>query len=116
LPDKKIPAALFDCVIDNLFDNALRKRQSELDINIAIEIQIDPLCLTVCDSGYPIPENITENLLRGAVVSEHGLGVGLYQAARWAGQLGYRLTLISNRAGKVCFELQMSEDMERRRI
>ena len=105
LPDKNIPAALFDCVIDNLLDNVLRKRQSDPGIAISVEIQPEPLRLVVCDSGDPIPETITANLLRGVVVSENGLGIGLYQASRWAGQSGYRLKLISNRAGKVCFEL-----------
>ena len=106
LPDKKIPAALFDCVLDNLLDNALKKRQYQPDIAISVEIQPEPLRLTVCDSGDPIPEAISANLLRGAVVSENGLGVGLYQAARWAEQLGFRLKLIGNRAGNVCFELR----------
>ena len=105
LPGKNIPAALFDCVIDNLLDNVLRKRQSDPGIAISVEIQPEPLRLVVCDSGDPIPETITANLLRGVVVSENGLGIGLYQASRWAGQSGYRLKLISNRAGKVCFEL-----------
>jgi signal transduction histidine kinase len=73
------------------------------------------LRLTVCDNGDPIPERIAANLLRGIVVSEQGLGIGLYQAARWAGQLGYRLSLISNRAGKVCFELQENNGMKERR-
>ncbi len=116
LPDKNIPAALFDCIIDNLIDNALRKRQSATSITISIEIQPEPLRLIVCDSGDPIPENIAANLLRSAVVSENGLGIGLYQAARWAEQLGYRLTLISNRVGKVCFELRDNEGMKGRRI
>ena len=105
LPDKSIPAALFDCVLDNLLDNVLKKRQSDPDIEISVEIQPEPLRLVVCDSGDPIPETVTANLLRGVVVSENGLGIGLYQAARWAEQLGYRLKLISNRAGKVSFEL-----------
>jgi signal transduction histidine kinase len=104
LPDQGIPAALFDCVIDNLLDNVLRKRQSDPDIAISVEIQAVPLRLVVCDSGEPIPETIAANLLRGVVVSENGLGIGLYQASRWAGQLGYRLKLTSNRAGNVCFE------------
>jgi len=39
------------------------------------------------------------------VPSQYGLGVGLFQAAKQAGQLGYRLTLTSNDNGKVCFEL-----------
>jgi hypothetical protein len=39
------------------------------------------------------------------VASESGLGVGLYQAAAFAGQSGYALELADNRAGKVCFAL-----------
>jgi signal transduction histidine kinase len=113
LPDNNIPAALFDCIIDNLIDNSLRKRQSEPDIAISIEIQPEPLRLTVCDSGAPIPENIVANLLRGSVSSENGLGIGLYQAASWAEHLGYQLKLISNRAGKVCFELRDSREVNK---
>ena len=105
LPDKNIPAALFDCVLDNLLDNALRKRQTGCDIVISVEIQTEPLRLTVCDSGEPVPESIAANLLRGLVISDNGLGIGLYQAARWAEQLGFRLALISNQRGKVCFGL-----------
>ena len=106
LQNKKISAALFDCVLDNLLDNALKKRQSRPDITITVKIQAEPLRLTVCDSGDPIEKSITANLLRGVVVSENGLGIGLYQSARWAEQLGYHLALISNQAGKVCFELR----------
>lgn len=106
LPDKKIPAALFDCVVDNLLDNALRKRQTEQDIGISVKIDAEPLRVTICDSGAAIPEVIAVNLLRRVVASENGLGVGLYQSARWAEQQGCRLTLTSNRRGKVCFELR----------
>ena len=113
MPDNNIPAALFDCVIDNLIDNSLRKRQSEPDIAIVVQIESEPQRLTVCDSGAPIPENIAANLLRGGVFSENGLGIGLYQAASWAEHLGYRLTLISNRAGNVCFELRDSRGVEK---
>lgn len=109
LPGKNIPVALFDCILDNLIDNAVRKRQSEPGITISIEIQPEPLRLIACDNGNPIPENIAASLLHGAVVSENGLGVGLYQAARWAEQLGYRLTLASNQPGKVCFELRAAD-------
>jgi len=105
LPDRKIPAALFDCVLDNLLDNALRKRQSQPDVDITVELTAEPLRLMVCDSGEAIPDAITANLLRNVVVSQNGLGIGLYQSARWAEQTGYRLTLQSNRQGKVCFEL-----------
>ncbi len=33
------------------------------------------------------------------------LGIGLYQSARQAPQLGYRVELAENRAGCVCFTL-----------
>jgi hypothetical protein len=115
LPDTNIPAALFDCIIDNLIDNVERKRQSDPGVAISIKIQSNPVSLTVCDSGDPIPEKIATILLRGVVPSENGLGIGLYQAARWAGQLGYRMSLISNRDGNVCFELRDSEGEKERR-
>jgi signal transduction histidine kinase len=106
LPDKKIPAALFDCVLDNLLDNAFKKRQIQPDVAISVEIQSGPLRLIVCDNGDFIPEAVTANLLRGVTISENGLGIGLYQAARWSEQLGFQLSLISNLAGNVCFELR----------
>jgi len=106
IPDRKIHAALFDCVVDNLLDNALRKQQTEHDISIFVRIDAEPLCVTVCDSGDAIPEAVAVSLMRRVVVSENGLGVGLYQAARWAEQQGYRLTLTGNQRGNVCFELR----------
>jgi signal transduction histidine kinase len=112
LSDQKIPAALFDCISDNLIDNALRKRQSDPDIIVSVELQSEPLRLIVCDSGERIPENIAVTLLSGAVISEYGLGIGLYQAARWAEQLGYRLWLECNQDGKVCFELSINDIRE----
>jgi signal transduction histidine kinase len=136
IPDKKIPAALFDCVLDNLLDNALRKRQFQPDILIGVELglgQESPvgasllansvreqasnnklfgleraaeLVIRVCDSGQPVPGGSLPNLLRAVVSSQQGLGIGLYQAAKWAEQFGYRLTLAGNQNGKVCFELR----------
>ncbi len=105
LPAKRIPVALFDCVLDNLIDNALKKRQTEPAISLYVEISAEPLRLVVCDGGAAIPESTSTKLLRAAVVSGSGLGIGLYQAARWAEQMGYHLTLASNRSGRVCFEL-----------
>lgn len=105
LPERGIPAALFDCVLDNLLDNALKKRQTERDIIITVELSLSPLRLKVCDSGSPVAESLAGNLLRNVVVSENGLGIGLYQSARWAEQLGCRLSLYENQPGGVCFEL-----------
>ena len=112
LPDTNIPSALFDCIADNLLDNALRKRHAEPDVSVSVAIQPEPPRLIVCDSGAAVPESIAVSLLRGVVVSENGLGIGLYQAARWAEQLDYRLMLVSNRAGKVCFELRAGEGVK----
>ena len=81
LPDQKIPAALFDCVVDNLLDNALRKQQTEHDISIFVKIDAEPLCVTVCDSGDAIPEAIAASLMHRVIAYENCLGVCLYQAA-----------------------------------
>ncbi len=110
LPVMSIPFAMFDCVIDNLIDNSLRKRQSETGVTISIEIKSRPLRLIVCDTGTPIPEHTVVNLLRNVVVSENGLGIGLYQSARWATQVGYSLELTSNKVGKVCMELRENRE------
>jgi signal transduction histidine kinase len=106
LPSIDIPSALLDCVVDNLLDNVVRKRQSEPNIKLIVEVRLEPLCLSVTDSGTPVAEKIATKLMQGVVVSEGGLGIGLYQAARWAEQLGYRMALVSNQEGRVCFELR----------
>ena len=61
--------------------------------------------LTVCDTGAPIVKSVEAQLFEGAVASNTGFGVGLYQSARLAAQSGYRLALIANLPGKVCFVL-----------
>lgn len=120
LADYKIPAAMFDCVLDNLLDNAMIKRQFQPDIGITVELHIEDrssnggeqqasLRLTVRDSGDAMPESTATKLMRGVVDSENGFGIGLYQAARWASQLGFRLALVKNVAGNVCFELRYIE-------
>jgi C4-dicarboxylate-specific signal transduction histidine kinase len=61
--------------------------------------------LTVCDNGAAIPNTVANQLFDGAVNSNTGLGVGLYQSSRLAAQYGYRLGLAANAPGIVCFEL-----------
>jgi signal transduction histidine kinase len=100
-----IPVALFDSVADNLIGNAIAKRMQQPGLTIRIALHTAPLRLTVCDDGSAIPAHLADQLLRTVVQSENGLGIGLYQAARWASQLGYQLTLRDNRNGNVCFEL-----------
>jgi sensor histidine kinase regulating citrate/malate metabolism len=62
--------------------------------------------LRVSDSGSAVPVQAAEALMRSPVASRTGLGIGLYQAARQAEALGYRLTLESNDHGEVCFALR----------
>lgn len=100
-----IPGALFDSVADNLIDNAVTKRMQQPGLAIRIALHAAPLRLAVRDDGNAIPAHLANNLMLTVVQSENGLGIGLYQAARWASQLGYLLTLRANRKGEVCFEL-----------
>lgn len=109
ITEQAIPAALFDFVADNLLANATSKRQRQPGIVIQVRLNIEPLSLFVCDDGKAIPANLASQVLHTVVMSEDGLGVGLYQAARWAAQLGYRLELNDNQTGRVCFELSAAK-------
>ena len=48
-------------------------------------------------------------LFETPVSSRTGLGVGLYHAAKQAMDAGYRLTLVANEPGIVCFALTRGE-------
>lgn len=104
-----IPPALFDCVADNLIENASNKRLREPGIHISAQLNLTQMTFSVSDNGSAVPPNIAQRLLRTVMPSEDGLGVGLYQAARWALQMGYRLSLSENTNGRVCFELARVE-------
>ena len=65
--------------------------------------------LTVCDTGAAVPKAIAAQLFDAPVSSHTGLGVGLYHAARQAADLGYRLRLVANEQGIVCFALTRGE-------
>lgn len=109
LGERRIPAPLFDCVADNLIDNACKKRQRELGITVSVTLEIEPFSLRISDNGSAIPGGIARQLLTTIVSSEDGMGVGLYQVARWARQAGYRLDLYENTKGKVTFRLTQAE-------
>ena len=106
--EKIIPVILFDSIVDNLIDNARSKRLREPEMKVIISLHSEPLRLSICDNGSAIPDEVANRLLRTVVESEDGLGVGLFQVARWAEQSGYRLLLKENRKGGVCFELTES--------
>jgi len=102
---ERLPAELFDSTTDTLIENALYKAGQAGPLRITAALSTGPR-LTVCDDGAPVPPAIEDDLLSAPVPSENGLGVGLYQAAKFAEQSGYALLLQENRRGRVCFELR----------
>jgi len=105
--EAEVPSALFDSIAENLLQNALTKRQHEGGIEISAKLTVDrnsPM-LTVRDTGQAIAASVADSLFRTPVQSAHGLGIGLYHAARQADETGYRLDLAENRPGSVVFTL-----------
>jgi signal transduction histidine kinase len=89
-------------VADNLLTNALRKRREQSGVAVRVMLETEPrLALRVEDSGQPAPDHVARNLFQAPVTSDHGLGVGLFQAARQAARLGYELVMEENRPGAV---------------
>ncbi|MBL8539164.1 MAG: HAMP domain-containing histidine kinase [Betaproteobacteria bacterium] len=102
-----LPGDLFSSVAENLLENALFKAKNEAGLRISAQFASAgrTYSLRVCDDGSAIRAPVAESLFGGAVKSQTGLGIGLYQAARQAERLGYRLALTGNERGRVCFEL-----------
>ncbi|WP_126447200.1 ATP-binding protein [Sulfuricystis multivorans] len=113
LPACRLPApALFFSVAENLLQNiaAKRRRQPGIKASVRLVCLADQAYLEICDTGAAIPPELAGRLLHERVTSEDGLGIGLYQCARQAEQADYRLSLVENRTGRVCFRLEPSSD------
>lgn len=105
-PTGKLPRELFETAAENFLQNALVKRKLDSGLQLTMRLSWkDGYLLSVCDTGKPVPPSVAQNLLNAPVSSKSGLGVGLYQLARFATDQNYRVTLASNEAGKVCFQL-----------
>ncbi len=102
-----LPGDLFNSVAENLLENALFKAKNEPGLQISAQLASAGRAhsLRVCDDGSAIRASVAETLFSGAVKSQTGLGIGLYQAAKQAERLGYRLAIAGNDRGMVCFEL-----------
>jgi sensor histidine kinase regulating citrate/malate metabolism len=103
-----LPAELFDSVSENLLQNALQKGRLAPGLSITATLRAEDggFVLTVCDDGEPMSESVARRLFDAPVSSSKtGLGVGLYQAYRFAKERRYALQLTSNEPGRVCFEL-----------
>ncbi len=72
---------------------------------MSISVAFDGVTLSVTDDGSAIAPALADGLLREPVLSNDGLGIGLYHAARQADALGYRLALAESRPGRVTFAL-----------
>ncbi len=104
--DLKLPSELFDSVADNLIENALNKSAggNRLQVRVTFSAARGGT-LTVCDNGAAVAKSTAEQLFEAPVQSQTGLGVALYQSAKLANPLGYRLALAANEPGMVCFVL-----------
>lgn len=104
----EVPEELFNGVLDNLLDNAKKKRKREPQLTIRIHLlsTLDNLELSVSDSGSPVPQALIRTLLISPVKSRSGFGIGLYQAAKQAQAHGFKLELLRNETGNVCFSLR----------
>ena len=104
--DALLPRSIADSVADNLLQNALGKRQAGLQVSVRVSIACgSTLEFRVSDTGDAVPADVERLLLRAPVRSASGLGIGLFQAARYAEAGGYSLALERNRDGEVCFLL-----------
>ncbi len=104
LNDMRLPAELFDSTVVTLIENALYKTAEDAALKVTVTLLAGPR-LRVCDTGMPVQSDIIDQILMMPVESASGLGVGLFQAAKFAEQSGYALALADNRIGNVCFEL-----------
>ena len=99
-----LPVDLFDSVVDNLINNALKKPAS-MQIDVRLLSSKDIVVLSVCDNGAEIEAEIESSLFAKPVSSGSGMGIGLYQSAIMAHAFGYELELSQNEPGRVCFNL-----------
>lgn len=100
--------ALFSSVAENLLQNVADKRRSAAAIRAEVRLHCPAdgrATLEVGDDGTAVAADIAAGLFARRVPSESGLGIGLYQSARYAEECGHRLELADNRDGRVRFRL-----------
>jgi signal transduction histidine kinase len=113
---ESLPGDLFESAATNFLQNALEKRKAHSGLKIVARMQWDGgFHFSVCDDGQPVPEQLAQQLFAAPVQSNSGLGVGLYQSAKFAKEQGYRVGLHTNRPGQVCFGLGPAEKSVTRR-
>ena len=110
----QVAEPLFDSAADNLISNALRKNaeQPGLSICVTLVCRGSTVELTVQDDGAAIEPSLADRLFSVPVASRDGLGIGLYQLAARATEMGYRLYLEENRPGCVRFALSNRPEVD----
>jgi signal transduction histidine kinase len=100
--------ALFSSIAENLLQNVIEKRRAapRLRAEVSLRCAADGhAVLEVGDDGTAVAAPVAAVLFAQRAPSENGLGIGLYQSARYAEERGYRLALAENRDGHVRFRL-----------
>ena len=109
--DRSVPAALFTSAAENLLQNAFDKRAGDpaIGITVILDATSERPVLSVMDTGTAVPAGKAADIGLRPLVSENGLGIGLYQLSRLGALGNHRLELTANKPGKVCFSLRPSE-------
>ena len=111
LANQMLPDSLMlTTVVENLLQNVQDKHRICPSLLAVLELREvgEHVEIEVRDNGSMIPFPVAEGLFRQRVISENGLGIGLYQSARLARERGWVLSLVENREGSVCFRLAPS--------
>ena len=98
---------MFSSIAENLLQNIIDKRHLDPDLWAAVSLSghEGQIVLEVVDTGSAVPPDVASDVFSRRIVSENGLGIGLYQCSRLAAAAGYRLELAENRQGCVRFRL-----------
>ncbi|VAW63188.1 hypothetical protein MNBD_GAMMA11-2306 [hydrothermal vent metagenome] len=105
--DLSIDTDVFDSILENLLENARNKRRSHPAIRITASISFlnNQVVIQVCDTGMPVPDSKANALFKQILESDDGYGIGLYQSAQLAERNGFKLHLLDNTQGHVCFQI-----------
>jgi signal transduction histidine kinase len=99
-----LPVDLFDSVVENLINNAIRK-PSTAKVDVRLHFTAEIILLSVCDDGSSVEPSIEASLFNQPVSSGSGMGIGLYQSTIMAKAFNFELELSQNEVGRVCFNL-----------
>lgn len=111
LPLVEIDAVLFERVLCNLIENAVRLAPAATCIGIAARVAAPWLEICVCDEGPGIaaadPETLFAQFARGDAAAEGGVGLGLTIVRTIVEAHGGRVSAANQPTGGACFTIQL---------